>query len=259
MNQIKTPPMERTTLRKERFSSGTHTYFFELKETLHGSKYVVIDQRKKVGDGFESAKVRIFEDELLEFQRVLNKLIRLGLAEDNTPAQVKPSPSLSRPTETTSDLSPAFFPKLLTTHSWQEFEQYTHYLLKLIGIQAAYTFLGERQAGKADGFFKIGNLAVLYDCTLDDVHLEEYKKEQIINYCNRLRQGSLELAGRVTTEFYHHHKQVWIINRAPSRRLKLVNEIEIKQINIQDLINIYHERLYDNINDERLETKLKNI
>jgi hypothetical protein len=259
MNQHKATPIERKTLRKERFSSGTHTYFLELKETLHGSKYVVIDQRRKVGEEYESAKIRIFEDELLEFQRVLDKLIRTGLTEDPYPIQVKQSTIVTTLTSQSSDLSPAFFNKLLTTNAWREFEQYTHYLLKLIGIQAAYTFLGERQAGKADGFFKIGNLAVLYDCTLDDVYLEDNKKEQVMNYCNRLRQGSLELKGRVTTEFYQHHKQVWIITRSPSRRLKLINEIEIKQINIQDLIAIYHERLYNNDSDEYLETKLKNL
>jgi hypothetical protein len=70
-------PIERKVLHKERVFTGTHNYFFEVKEASNSSKYLVIDQRRKVGDNYESAKMRIFEDELLEFQRILQKMIRL--------------------------------------------------------------------------------------------------------------------------------------------------------------------------------------
>lgn len=73
------PVQERKVLKKERFSSSSHTYFFEVKETTSGSNYVIIDQRRKVGEGFESTKLRIFEDELLEFNRVLQKMIHTAL------------------------------------------------------------------------------------------------------------------------------------------------------------------------------------
>lgn len=73
------PVQERKVLKKERFSSSSHTYFFEVKETTSGSNYVVIDQRRKVGEEFESSKLRIFEDELLEFNRVLQKMIHAAL------------------------------------------------------------------------------------------------------------------------------------------------------------------------------------
>ena len=40
---------ERKTFLKERYFTGSHNYFFELKEAKNGSKYIVVDQRKKVG------------------------------------------------------------------------------------------------------------------------------------------------------------------------------------------------------------------
>ncbi len=69
----------RKTLFKDRYFSGTHNYFFELKVANNGSKYIVIDQRRKVGDRFEGVKMRIFEDEMLEFQRVLGKMINASI------------------------------------------------------------------------------------------------------------------------------------------------------------------------------------
>ncbi|MDJ0598091.1 MAG: hypothetical protein QNJ37_04535 [Crocosphaera sp.] len=56
---------ERKLFLKERYFSGSHNYFFELKEAKNGSKYIVIDQRKKVGDKFIGSKLRLFEDEML--------------------------------------------------------------------------------------------------------------------------------------------------------------------------------------------------
>lgn len=132
-------------------------------------------------------------------------------------------------------------------------------MLKLLGIQTAYQFLDERQAGKADGFFKFGNLAVIYDCTLDNHGIEERKKDQIINYCNRLKQGSIELSSATTVEFQNHQKQVWIITRGTSRRIKLVNDIEVKEVSLQDIVNLYEERLMNMISDHQLESKLRNL
>lgn len=250
-------PKERKTLRKERVATGTHNYFIEVKEASNGSRYLVIDQRRKVGGTYESVKMRIFEDELLEFQRILQKMIRAALSEEATEATVVSEPKSQKGNE--AELYPPFFDKLLSTHDWKEFEQYTCYLLKLLGIQAAYAFLGERQAGRADGFFKFGNLAVLYDCTLDNRDIEGSKKEQIINYCNRLKQGSIELSGETTAEFHDHHKQVWVITRGVSRRIKLINDIVVKEVSVQDIVKLYQERLRGTVSDEQLEIKLRNI
>lgn len=198
----------RKTLHKERYFTSSHHYFFELKEAKNGSKYVVIDQRKKIGDKFVGAKMRIFADEMLEFHRILNKLIQMATYHDDVvllSGQTDSSPpidtdesygvsihtsaslfekarsrlrnllSSSQSRSVHSELQPDFFGKLIATENWQEFEKYTYYLLKLVGIQTVYNFWGERQAGKADGFFKIGNLAVLYDCTLRSGEIEKDK------------------------------------------------------------------------------------
>ena len=128
-----------------------------------------------------------------------------------------------------------------------------------MGIQTAYKFLGERQAGKADGFFKFGNLAVLYDCTLDQNQIEEKKKEQIVNYCNRLKLGSIELSGNAIEEFHQAHKQVWIITRGTTRTIKQVNDISVKEISVIDLMTVYQERLEYPSTNEQLEFKLRTL
>lgn len=250
--------IERKILHTERVSTGTHHYFFEVKEASNGSRYLVLSQRRKVGDAFEGVKMRIFQDELLEFQRILQKVIRLALSDEDIVGPVSGTQA-SDQTRLESELHPPFFDKLLSTGDWKEFERYTYYLLKLLGIQAVYTFVDERQAGKADGFFKFGNLAVMYDCTLGAQDIEENKKEQIINYCNRLRQGSIELSGGTTEEFHNHHKQVWLITRRVSRRIKLINGIVIKEVAVRDIIDLYQERLKGIMSDEHLETKFRNI
>lgn len=70
----------RATLFKERMFSGTHHCFFEVKVANNGSKHIVLEQRRKVGEEFVGTKMRIFEDELLEFQRVLDRMIRLTMS-----------------------------------------------------------------------------------------------------------------------------------------------------------------------------------
>lgn len=251
----------RQTLYKDRISTGTHNYFLEVKVAQNGSKYLVIDQRKKVGTEYVSAKIRIFEDELLEFQRILGKFIHIALNyEISSPTtSTGPHREISETQKTDVDLYPGFYEKLCSTHQWEEFEQYTYYLLKLLGIQTAYKFLGERQAGKADGFFKFGNFAVLYDCTLDPHHLEEKKKEQIINYCQRLKLGSIELSGNALEEFHHAQKQVWIITRGVTRTIKQVNEITVKEVSIHDLFTVYQYRLKYPSTNEEVEFKLRTL
>ncbi len=251
-------PIERKTLHKERMFTTTHHYFFDVKEASNGSKYIVIDQRRKVGEVYEGVKMRIFEDELLEFQRVLQKVIRIALSEEETILTVS-NDKPREPGNIETEFTPPFFNKLMSTGDWKEFERYTHYLLKLIGVQSVYSFIDDRQAGRADGFFLFGNIAVMYDCTLSAHDIEENKREQIINYCNRLRQGTIELPGGTTEEFHNHQKQVWIITRRTSRRIRLINGIAVKEVSISDLINLYQDRLQGRMVDENLETKLRNI
>lgn len=250
---------KRKTFLKERYSSGSHHYFFELKEAKNGSKYIVIAQRKKVGDEFVGIKFRLFEDEMLEFERILHKMIDISLHNDQSQEPTVKETRDNDIQSLDSDLIPAFFYKLPVTNNWKEFERNTYYLLKLLGIQLIYNFLDERQAGKADGFFKIGNLAVIYDCTLYRGDIAPHKSEQINNYYNCLKQGRMEISETTTEEFYNHHKQVWIITQNKTRQIKVINSIEIKEIAIQDIMNLYQERLITTLRDQSLEIKLRNL
>jgi hypothetical protein len=247
----------RKLLLQDKYFSGSHYYFFEVKEAKNGSKYIIITQRKKVGDEFVGSKIRIFEDEMLEFERILHKLIQFSL--NSSQSQEYTTENQNNISSLDENLVPAFFSTLSSTHNWKEFEKNTYYLLKLLGISTLYNFLNERQAGKADGFFKLGNLAVIYDCTLDRGDIEQNKSEQINNYCNRLNQGNMQISEMTTEEFYHHHKQVWIITQAKTRLIKIVNSIEVKEIAVQDIMKIYQERLTSTENDLSLEMRLRNL
>jgi len=55
---------------------------------------------------------------------------------------------------------PPFFYILKLTNDWRIFEEYTYYLLRLIGINEIYRH--RKQRGLADGFFVFKNLAVFY-------------------------------------------------------------------------------------------------
>ncbi|MFK5970479.1 MAG: hypothetical protein QM487_10215 [Candidatus Marithrix sp.] len=74
---------ERKVLHKTRISTGTHNYFLELKESDNGSKYIVIDQTSRSGNNqYSSVKMRIFEDEILEFHRQFKKMVKLMVEDD---------------------------------------------------------------------------------------------------------------------------------------------------------------------------------
>ncbi|AIE75538.1 MULTISPECIES: hypothetical protein [unclassified Synechocystis] len=256
---------ERELLHKARYFSGSHNYFFELKVAKNGSKYIVIDQRKKIGDKFVGSKIRIFEDEMLEFERILHQLIGIASAQMHVSTD-----NLSQPSsieveskdfswENNFDICPSFFKILAITNDWQEFEKYTFLLLRLLGVSTIKSFLGEKQAGKADGFFRTTNLSVIYDCTLAKGDIENLKDQQITNYCNQLRQGRIEFSDKIVEEFYEDHKQVWIISRQCSRKIQVINSIEVKLISIEDLMNLYATRLTSNSSYKSLDLQLRNI
>lgn len=135
------------------------------------------------------------------------------------------------------------------------FEDSVFVLLRCLGIHNLYQFDRKNQAGKADGFFSIGNLAVMYDCTLRE-NFEEHKKEQIENYVNKLNNKSqltidikrddggvankvLQISGKT--------KQVWIISKYKTRELNDYDGIKVKEVSVQDLIKLLKTRLYSSI------------
>ena len=150
---------------------------------------------------------------------------------------------------------PPFFYTLSRTTSWEEFEGQVYLLLKLLGIHEVYRF--ERQKGVADGFFKIGNLAVLYDCTLRE-GFEEDKRHQIENYCNVLKSGNIDLEAK-TVNVVNCEKQVWIITRGTTRLLKKVDDIEVKEVSVDKLIELYTLRLKDNVDEKGLIDMLRSL
>lgn len=251
----------RPTIFKERYFNGTHNYFFEVKVAHNGSKYIVLDQKKKSkGDpkNWETVKLRIFEDELLEFQRVFGKMV--DIAFNYMPEKTITATTSTQKVETSANqFLPPVLQELQITNDWKVFEDSSYILLKYLGFQNAYKFSNNSQAGQADGFFRFNNLAVMYDCTIQPNGIEERKKDQLINYCNRLQSGRVELPGNVVEEFQHANKQVWIITKGESKFLKFVNGIAIKIIGIQSLLDIFEQRLISPMSANELEMRLAQL
>lgn len=82
----------RETLRKEKVTTGSSTYWMDLKKANNGTLYLVISQSKKVNDNYEQIKIRIFMNEMLEFSRVLNKLVTCAVHEDEKNASSEKIP-----------------------------------------------------------------------------------------------------------------------------------------------------------------------
>jgi hypothetical protein len=145
---------------------------------------------------------------------------------------------------------------------WREFEVFCYLLLRLLGIHRAYQFPSEKQAGKPDGFFMVNNLAVIYDASLMK-EFEDQKQQQIENYCAQLRQGSVSITPDISELVEkHHQKQVWVITRGKTRRLKKIGDVEVKEVAIADLQRIYFDRLRvsnDPMTEERLQTRLQEL
>ncbi len=138
-----------------------------------------------------------------------------------------------------------------------EFEDYVFMLLRLLGIHNLYQYDKKNQAGRADGFFIIGSLAVMYDCTLRK-NFDEHKREQIENYVNKLKNSQMTIdvrltdgGGRKKTLYIQgKNRQVWIITQENTRELYDVDGIRIKEISVQDLVQIFNKRLYSDAFEE---------
>ncbi|MFZ8832651.1 MAG: hypothetical protein ACO2O5_00360 [Candidatus Caldipriscus sp.] len=140
-------------------------------------------------------------------------------------------------------------------------------MLKLIGINNICKIDRKRQAGREDGFFVFRNLAVIYDCTLK-TDLRD-KEEQINNYC-RLLDDVLELSRKSSKSkgkpfnIKNKKKQVWIITRNKTQKIKEYpgdndKSILVKEISINDLIEIYIKRMKENFLEDELERILESL
>jgi hypothetical protein len=163
-----------------------------------------------------------------------------------------------------SALYPPFFYNLIKPKDHSEFEDLVFQLLKLIGINNICKIDRKRQAGMEDGFFVFRNLAVIYDCTLKTDLTD--KEEQINNYCRRL-DDVVELSCKSKGKPFNiknKKKQVWIITRNKTQKIKDYpgdngESILVKEISINDLIEIYIKRMKENLIEEELERILENL
>jgi len=67
---------ERKELFSERVSRGNRTYFFDVKESVEGTKYLVINESKQVGETHEHNRVMVFEEDVLAFNNGLKKALK---------------------------------------------------------------------------------------------------------------------------------------------------------------------------------------
>lgn len=64
---------EKKELFSEQVHAGNHTYFFDIKESKEGAKYLTITESKKVGESHERNRIMIFEEDIISFSRTLKK------------------------------------------------------------------------------------------------------------------------------------------------------------------------------------------
>ncbi len=76
----------RETVLEEKFTTSSSTYWMNLKKANNGALYIVVSQSKKTNGRYEQSKMRIFLNEMLEFDRILNKLVTRAVSEDKKPA-----------------------------------------------------------------------------------------------------------------------------------------------------------------------------
>lgn len=149
------------------------------------------------------------------------------------------------------------FKQIVNTTNSSEFEDLVFLLLRTLGIHSLYQYDKRNQAGRADGFFIIGNLAVMYDCTLRAA-FEEYKKDQIENYINKLEQAHLTFDIRAsdgakrkkTLRIDGKSKQVWIITTDQTREISDYGNIKVKEVSVNHLIWLLQYKLNRDVIEE---------
>lgn len=141
-----------------------------------------------------------------------------------------------------------------TVANHHEFEDLVFTLLRLIGINKIYQYDRKKGAGRADGFFMAGNLAVVYDCTLMNPYMP-HKKDQIFNYKKQLRSASsitineTRASGKVLVKTFiipEENREVWIITRGETRIIQKADNIDnicVKEVSVKSLIDVFNQKL----------------
>ena len=164
----------------------------------------------------------------------------------------------SETTEKPNELSPKFFETIVSVSDFKQFENLVNILLKYIGINDVYPFNQLKQAGRADGFFKIKNLLVMYDATLN-TDFEPDKNQQIRNYVSNLNSGNISY-GELNFTTTSLEKQVWIITRGKTRRINIIDDIVIKEVSVDTLKQIFLKKIQDlTINETEFVNLLRSV
>ena len=66
----------------EKVVTSRRTYFFDVKETKDGSKYLVIGELTQVGSELERHRVMVFEESLESFMEGLDKAVEFIMGSD---------------------------------------------------------------------------------------------------------------------------------------------------------------------------------
>lgn len=242
-----------TTYSKFMLKSGVDpTNLFENARTIFIKLHNVTKKVEKAWEGTTSNFRNIGEK--IEFSVNIEREIACpaeyaGFSEGWYGCVDKPT---SRVSGTSDNLLPVFMNKLKSTDNWGIFENDTFMLLKSLGINDIYKFHQNDQRGKADGFFTFCGMSVLYDCTLDTNFIDS-KKTQISNFCDQLKKDKIEIRSKKYT-IGQHKRAVWIITQCKSTNLiEDIDGIKIKEVSVNDLIDLYVKRITTELNSEALE------
>jgi len=78
---------ERKELFSEKVPAGSRTYFFDVKESADGIKYLVISEsRQASGESYEHNRVMVFQEHLDAFSRGFKKAFKFVIDEGRSKA-----------------------------------------------------------------------------------------------------------------------------------------------------------------------------
>ncbi len=76
MSTESTTKGNQSLLHKERVTTSSHNYFFDVRKANNGRRFLVFAQSTSNEDGsYETHSMTIFQDELLELERVFSKMV----------------------------------------------------------------------------------------------------------------------------------------------------------------------------------------
>ena len=68
---------ERKNLFTDKLPSGQRTYFFDVNESVKGTKYLTICESKREGNEYRQNRVMVFEDDFKEFCEIFKKAFKV--------------------------------------------------------------------------------------------------------------------------------------------------------------------------------------